>query len=77
MHHSGGLAPRERGFVSCCLKLEFGRLVGWASVRQEAGAIGWCKSSPGKVQHTAWKRVLREPVGNGGREAYTVVAWGV
>jgi len=29
------------------------------------------------VQHTAWKRVLRESVGNVGREAYTVVAWDV
>ena len=44
---------------------------------RKAGAIGWCKSSPGKVQHTAWKRVLRETAGDGGREAYTVVAWDV
>src|SRR5215813_602598 len=28
---------------------------------KKAGAIGRCKSDPGKAEQAAWKRVLREP----------------
>src|SRR3984893_7788776 len=50
------VAKRLRRYQSFVATVEGGQREG----ASEAGAIGRCKSGPGKAQQAAWKRVLRE-----------------